>query len=85
MKLLTSQGYFTNIPSLQDGYYISENYIIKIINRRINLYHYNRDLEKCFEKKYCLQLEKLGKRKIINLRKENKKYRQKNIQMKFGL
>ena len=76
-EILTSQGYFTNIPSLQDGYYISDNYIIKIINRRINLYHYNRDLEKCFERKYCHQLEKLGKTKIINLRKENKKYRQK--------
>lgn len=74
-EILTTPGYFSNIPSLTEGYFISKNYIIKMNDGRLTLYIYNEYLEKYFENQYCNQLKILGKNYIINLRNDLKIYR----------
>ena len=74
-EILTTQGYYTHIPSVPDGYYVSGNFIIKMINNRIIIYNYNNYIESYFEKLYCEQLLRLGKSYFIKYRKEIKKYR----------
>ena len=70
-EIFTNPGYLTHLPSIQDGYLVSENYIIKMINKRITLYQYNWINLKYFEKLYCGKLNKLGKYNIIRLRKRH--------------
>ena len=58
IEIFSSLGYFTHIPPIYDGYYISENFILKFINNRFYIYTYNKTLEMEFEKKFCQQLKK---------------------------
>ena len=60
----------TQISSLNNSYYIRENYIIKNINQNLIIYSYKRKLEMKFEHQYCLELKKLQKNHIIKLRKK---------------
>jgi hypothetical protein len=78
-EILTTPGYFSRLPSLSEGYFITENYIVKRNNDRLTFYLYNENLEKYFENKYCNQLYTLDESKtyIINLRKDVKIYRRK--------
>lgn len=79
LEILTTPGYFSRIPSLSEGYFVSENYIVKMNNNSLTFYKYNEYLEKYFENQYSNQLKMLDKSKsyIINLRKEVKFYRRK--------
>ncbi len=70
-EIFTKPGYLTHLPNIQDGYLISENYIIKMIDKRITLFQYSRNNLNYFEKLYCEQLNKLGKYNIIRLRKRH--------------
>ena len=74
-EIFPIQGFFSNLPSTTEGYYLSGNYIIKIIEKRLTLYKYNINREYIFETQYCDHLKKLGKNHIIQLRRENKRYR----------
>ena len=74
-EIVTTQGYFSHIPPLENGYFISGNYIIKMIDKRFTLYKYKHSLEKYFEKKYCKTLRYLGKKNIIQIRRKNKEYK----------
>ena len=74
-EIFTTQGSLTHIPKINAGYYISENYIIKMINRKLTVFLYNEKLENRFEQQYCAKLNEMGKNYVIKLRKENKKYR----------
>jgi len=47
----------------------TKNYIIKQIQKRIVIYKYDENLEKDFTNQYNIQLHKLGKDNIIELRK----------------
>ena len=67
-------GYFTNLPLINNGYYVSSNYIIKIVEKRLTIYKYNENIENSFEIQFCNQLKKLKKYDIIKLRKANRKY-----------
>ena len=83
LEILTTPGYFSGIPSLSEGYFISENYILKRSNNRLTLYKYNEYLEKYFEYQYCNQLKILDKSYILNLRKSLKAYRRRIKRRKF--
>ena len=73
-EIFTTQGYFTHIPKVNEGYYISGNFIIKMINRKLVLYQYNEEIEELFEQQYCEKLNEIGKDYIIKLRMKHKKY-----------
>ena len=75
MEIFPSLGWFAHIPSLSKGYYISDHYIVKYINKRLNILSNEKKLVQIFEKQYCEQLKKKGKDYIIKIRKENIKYR----------
>ena len=77
IEIFPSLGKFTHIPPIINGYYISENYIVKYINRSLTIFINNKNLVKIFEKQYIKQLKKEGKINIIKLRKESIKYRNK--------
>jgi len=59
----------THIPALNNSYYIFDNYIIKKINNNIEIYTYNNNLEKDFEKEYCAELINNKKEYLIKYRK----------------
>ena len=69
IEIFPSLGYFCHIPALESGYYATKNYIIKQIQKRIVIYKYDENLEKDFTNQYNIQLHKLGKDNIIELRK----------------
>ena len=75
IEIFPSLGLFTHIPSINNGYYISNNYIAKYINKTLIIFRYKKELAKLFEEEYCKQLEKIGKKYIIKLRKESIEYR----------
>ena len=68
-EIFSNPGYLSRLPSIPDGYYISENYIIKMINKRITLYPNTWNNANNFENLYLKQLNKLGLYNIIKLRK----------------
>ena len=72
IEIFTSLGYFTHIPPVNSGYYISENYILKYIDNRIHIFLHNKKLEIEFEKNFCDQLKIRNKSNIIKLRKHIK-------------
>ena len=76
-EILTTQGYFSHIPSINEGYLIEGNYILKMIEHRITIYKYNENLADNFEQTYCEKLKNLGKNNIIGLRKRYFKYKRK--------
>ena len=57
-EILTSSGWFSHIPRIINGYYISESYILKQNDKRFNIYQYNKSVEIFFEKNYCWELQK---------------------------
>ena len=76
-EIFPNLGNFINIPLIPSGYYKSENFIIKMIDKRMTLYKYNEKIEEYFELKYCNILRQLGKNNIIQLRNKTKNYRKK--------
>ena len=70
-------GLSTRIPIVKDGYFISGNYIIKLIDKRLTLFQYSQKLEQYYEDLYCQKLKQEGRNFIIKLRKETKLYRKK--------
>ena len=40
--------------------------MLKIIDKRIHIYKYNKNIENIFEKKYCNQLRIIHKNNLIN-------------------
>jgi len=68
-ELRTSLGWFSHLPSISNGYYVSDNYILKYIENRFVIYDYNKNLVTYFEKLYCRELQKLKKSFLIKLRK----------------
>jgi CDP-glycerol glycerophosphotransferase (TagB/SpsB family) len=80
MEIFTNPGYSAKLPSISNGYFVSENYIIKMINQRLTLYQNSYNNVEHFEKLYQRQLIKLWKSNIIKLR--NRKIRYKNNKYK---
>ena len=80
MEIFTNPGYLAKLPSISNGYYVSENYIIKMINQRLTLFQNSYNNIEHFEKLYQRQLIKLWKCNIIKLR--NRKIRYKNNKYK---
>ena len=70
-------GYFSHIPTIPEGYFVSEGFIVKQEERRLNIYKYSKELENEFETKYCEQLKLEEKEYLIPLRKKAIKYRNK--------
>ena len=75
MSFSSVPDFFTRIPIINNGYYISGNYILKLVDKRLTIFQYNENLEESFEDEYCKQLKKEGKSSLIKLRKETKAYR----------
>ena len=74
-EIFPSLGLFSHIPPIKNGYYISENYIVKYINRRITIFPYKLKLEIKFEKLYSTELLKMKKNDLLKVRKNYIKYK----------
>jgi len=61
-------GEFSHLPNINNSYYISNDYIFKIINKRLIIFKYDIKLEINFEKQYNYELEKIKKPVVIKLR-----------------
>ena len=77
-EINTSLGWYSHIPPIYNGYYISNNYIIKYIENRFVIFQYNKTLEMRFEKLYCQELKRIKKLSLIKLRNFIKQYRNNN-------
>ena len=82
LEIFPTLGWFSRIPSLLNGYYNSGKYIIKLNNKRINIYQYNDELKETFEEQYIEELTKIKKNNIIKLR-NNYFFYQKNNKNKY--
>ena len=49
-EIFPSLGWFTHIPPINNGYYISGNYIAKIVNKSLTIFINKKELEILFEK-----------------------------------
>ena len=76
-EIFTSLGFFSHIPPINNGYYISENLIIKYFDNRLILFNYSTKLENFFEKLYCKELKNKHKKQVIDLRNKYRKYKEK--------
>ena len=76
-EIFPTPGSFTHISTIPESYYISNNYIIKIVEKRLTVFKYSERLENDFEKLYCIELKRREKNKIIKLRRQSKKYQKK--------
>jgi CDP-glycerol glycerophosphotransferase (TagB/SpsB family) len=77
IEIFPSLGWFTHIPPIKGGYYISQDYIVKKVNNYLSIFNNKQTLVELFEKEYCEQLKKERKKYLINLRKKTIKYRKK--------
>ena len=80
-------GEFSHLPNINNGYYISNDYILKILNKRLIIFEYDKKLKMDFEKQCYCELEKDKKHDIIKLRKYIK-YRnkiKKNLKYKIWI
>ena len=75
-EIFTSTSLYSHIPPYSNGYYISDNFIIKYIDKRLIIFKYNRNLEIEFEYKYCNELQRRNKHSLICLRKQMKRKNQ---------
>ena len=82
IEIFPSLGWFTHIPPIKNGYYISSKYIVKYIYKRITVYKYKDNLIKLFEEKYLKELKKQNKFYIIELRKKSIKYYRNKLKKK---
>ena len=67
-EIFPSLGSFTHITSSRNGYYSNGKYIIKLIEKRFNIFIYKKSLEQSFENQYYIDLKKLSKDNIIKIR-----------------
>ena len=79
VEIFPSLGTFTHIPTIKFGYYSSGEYIIKLFQRRLTIYKYDKSLERQFENQYCKVLRNLEKDNIIELRENY--YKNKEIDL----
>ena len=80
-------GEFSHVPNINNGYYISSNYILKNINKRLIIFEYDKNLKIDFENQYYYELQKNNKSDIIKVRKYIK-YRnkiKKNLKYKIWI
>jgi len=77
-EIFTYPGLYSHIPPIFNGYYISENYIMKHIGNRLTLFKYNQKLEIKLEQSYCYELKKFKKDYLIDLRKYAKYKKNRN-------
>jgi len=78
IEILISFDLKSHIPPLEKSYYIQEKYILKNNNHKLSIYKYGSNLVKSFELEYCSELKIKQKDYLIDLRKDNIKYREKN-------
>lgn len=76
-------GWFSHIPPIENGYYISNGYILLNKNSHLVIFKETDSLKFQFEKNYCEQLKLKGKEYLIPIRemaiKNNKKRKDKEI------
>ena len=77
-EIFTSLSNLIHLPSIRFSYYVSGKYIIKNNVTNLIIYSYEPNLEKSFEISYCNVLKRQKKEYLINIRKFNIIYRQKN-------
>ncbi len=77
-QIFTSTGKFARIPALNGGYYVKDDYIIRMIGRNIIVYPYSSALRRKFESFYCEQLKKNKRGYLIKYRKLYRLMKRKN-------
>ena len=76
-EIFPTPGANTHISKIPNSYYISRDFIIKMVENRLTIFQYKEILENNFEAQYCEELKKDGKNLLIKFRNKNKRYRQK--------
>jgi len=84
-EIYPSLGKFTHIPTITNGYYVSEKNIIKYINKRLTIFPYYKRLENKFEKLYCSELKNRQKFYFIKLRKKYIKRKNKHYNKHYKI
>ena len=64
-EIITSLGWYAHIPNIENGYYNSGDYILKMFDNRIKIDPYNKSLIKLCEINYQKELARIRKSYII--------------------
>ena len=75
IEIYPSLSLFTHLPSIQNSYYVSQNYILLNYYSNLIIYLYDNHLEKNLEERYCYELRKRKKEYLIARRKSSKEYK----------
>jgi len=81
-EFFPSPGMLTPLSNIPNSYYSYDNFILKIVEKRLTIFQYSELLENHFESQYCEELKKDGKNLIIKLRTKNKEYKKKYRKIK---
>ena len=77
IEIFPTLGLLSHLTPISNGYYVSQNYIIKYIDKRLIIFLYSQKLETFSENLYLSELKKIKKDHIIKIRKKFKKYKRK--------
>ena len=75
IEIFPALGLFSHLTPISNGYYVSQNYIMKYIDKRLVIFLYSQKLETYSEKLYLCELKKIKKDHIIKVRKKLKTYK----------
>jgi glycosyltransferase involved in cell wall biosynthesis len=79
-------GYFSHIPQIKNSYYINGNFILHYNGSNLLIFNNSEELKDNFEKNYCDELEKYGKKELIQIREKIIRYNKNSKKKKkFGL
>ena len=76
-EILPSFGYYAHIPPINNSYYVNENFILIYNDLKFKIIKNSRIVRENLEQKYTKELEKIGKKEIIQIRQITINYREK--------
>ena len=70
LEIYPNFGYYCHVPPINNSYYLKENFILIYDGRRLTVKQNLNELSYKLEKNYCKELERIGKKELITIRKE---------------
>ena len=77
-EILPSFGYYVHIPPIKNSYYVNDNFILIHNYSKFKIIKNSRIVREDLEHKYNKELEKRGKKEIIQIRQKTINYREKS-------
>ena len=74
LEIFPNFGYHCHVPPINNSYYLKGNFILIYDGKRLTVKKNLKELSDKLEKNYCKELERIGKKELIPIRKETIEY-----------